>query len=209
MKDEQVTRMLLKCRNDKEYLLLFLLWRTGRRVSELLNLQVKDIDFDKSVIFWDILKKRKPYRDIIAIDTEALQLLQDYIADKHYGEDEYIFKSNVRNKEGGYSAYTRKWAFTVVRRVAKRASIKYRHTKDIKVKFSKYGEQINSVDGWHPHHFRHGFSINLLTKAQDPRAIVILKEMLSHSNINTTIQYLKFHQKDKIDMLNKVYERED
>jgi len=43
----------------------------------------------------------------------------------------------------------------------------------------------------HAHKFRHSYAINFLRQSKDPMALMILKDLLGHSRINTTMQYLK------------------
>ena len=43
----------------------------------------------------------------------------------------------------------------------------------------------------HAHKIRHSFAINFLRQSDSPMALVILKELLGHSSIETTMRYLK------------------
>jgi integrase/recombinase XerD len=43
----------------------------------------------------------------------------------------------------------------------------------------------------HMHKIRHSFAVNFLRQSRSPYALVELKEMLGHSKIETTMQYLK------------------
>jgi integrase len=50
--------------SQKNYLLLSLLWQTGARVSEILQLKVKDIDFhSRSIRITTLKQKSRPQRD--------------------------------------------------------------------------------------------------------------------------------------------------
>lgn len=43
----------------------------------------------------------------------------------------------------------------------------------------------------HAHKFRHSFAINFLRQSESPMAMVELKDILGHSHIQTTMEYLK------------------
>lgn len=42
-----------------------------------------------------------------------------------------------------------------------------------------------------PHSLRHSFAVNFLSQCESPMGIVILKNLLGHSRIETTMEYLK------------------
>jgi len=212
--EEQVNRMLSYCWSnnmDMVWFLILLLWRTGRRITEVLSFKTGDIDHDNSLINFKILKKRKQkdYREWMAIDDDTLLIIKNFINsryayDPNKPEGEYIFKSNKPRKDKVTYLYTRKWAFEQICKVTLNCDIKFKKSKQIK-EFDRNGTLIVSEPYWHPHHFRHSFAINFLKKANDPSALNILQQQLAHTNINITSTYLKFDQKDRKRLLNKVF----
>ena len=48
----------------------------------------------------------------------------------------------------------------------------------------------------HPHTFRHSFAVHFLRTSKNPMALQILMNLLGHSNINTTMEYLKIVPSD-------------
>lgn len=205
---EQVERMLDKAEKIQEKFLILLLWRTGRRVSELLTIKKKHIDFDNNLILFRILKKRKKTtKKWFAVDDRTINTLKHYLDEYNFKDDEYIFISNKKNKEGVRSHYTRKWAFETVKRLADLADIRFKEGSKEFNMCMRRGEYLTMHAGWHPHHFRHSFSINFLKKAESPTALVMLQQQLDHSDINKTKQYLQFSQKDRIELLNKVFRK--
>jgi integrase len=55
-----------------------------------------------------------------------------------------------------------------------------------------------------PHMFRHSFAVNFLEQYNHPKALLILKELLGHKNIQTTMEYLKLVPSDLEMALNEI-----
>jgi len=85
----EIQKIIQCTRNEKHRLMISLAYGAGLRVSELLNLRVKDIDFDNLTIH---IKQAKGHKDRITILSDKLSLqLQDYIENKT--AESYIFCS--------------------------------------------------------------------------------------------------------------------
>jgi integrase/recombinase XerD len=207
LSDEQIDRMINLAPTENVKLLIYLLYTTGRRVSELLQLKPEHIDFDAGLIRWNILKKRKPKQNWIAAADSTLETLEMHIRYYNISPDQYIFGSTKPDKQGNRGHYTRKWAFSHVRGLAQKAGIVYKEGKIIRQFTKKDGSIIISKPGWHPHHLRHSHSINFLKRANSPHAIRVLQQQLGHSNINTTSTYLEYSQDDRRELLNKVFNK--
>src|SRR3990167_100057 len=63
----------------------------------------------------------------------------------------------------------------------------------------KYGNQASIGKELHPHTFRHSFAIYFLGKVGN---LIMLKDLLGHANITTTMVYLKYVQADKAEKIN-------
>jgi integrase len=157
------------CRSDRDRLLIRLLWKTGRRIGEILNLKVRNINFDEAEILWFIEKKKKEFPRWKPCDGETLGLLKEYT--KGTDIDEYIFKSSQK-VEGPIS---RQRAFQIIRELCKKAGIDYVGSK-----------------APHPHHFRHSFAVDKARKLKSPADIRKLQMYLEHNNLGMTEQYLQF-----------------
>jgi len=55
-----------------------------------------------------------------------------------------------------------------------------------------------------PHTLRHSFSVNFLNQSKSPIALVVLKNLLGHSHIGTTMEYLRIVPNDMAIELEKV-----
>jgi len=138
-----------------------LMYSTGLRVSELVNLKLQDIDLTGDIV--RTLGKGSKER-IIPIGEFACDALKEYINKyrslmlKRYNND-YLFLNNHGNK------MTRQGFFKIIKQIAKE--------KDIDKTLS-------------PHTLRHSFASHLLKYGADLRTI---QELLGHSDISTTQIY--------------------
>lgn len=141
--------------------MLELMYATGLRVSELINLKLNNVDLDMAIV--RTIGKGNKER-IIPIGDYALDYLNEYINNyrpsmfkKNYNE--YLFLNNHGKQ------MTRQGFFKIIKKTAKEQKI----DKD----FS-------------PHTLRHSFATHLLNNNADLRTI---QELLGHSSISTTQIY--------------------
>ena len=141
--------------------MLELMYATGFRFSELIELKLNDVDFNDDII--RIMGKGSKER-IVPIGDYALEYLKEYIYN-HRGNllkitrTDYIFLNNHGKK------MTRQGFFKIIKKIAKDA--------DINTEIS-------------PHTLRHSFASHLLKYGADLRTI---QELLGHSDISTTQVY--------------------
>ncbi|MBQ9072773.1 MAG: site-specific tyrosine recombinase XerD [Bacilli bacterium] len=141
--------------------MLELMYATGLRVSELINLRLQDIDLSQDVIrtFGKGSKER-----VIPIGDYAKEYLEKYIYE-YRGSMlkrevcEYLFLNNHGKK------MTRQGFFKIIKKIAKEKGI----NKELS-----------------PHTLRHSFASHLLKYGADLRTI---QELLGHSDISTTQIY--------------------
>lgn len=138
-----------------------LMYATGLRVSELVNLKLQDIDLTNDIIrtFGKGSKER-----VIPIGDYAKEYLEKYIYEYRgsmlKGKPcEYVFINNHGN------GLTRQAFFKIIKNIARE--------KNIKAELS-------------PHTLRHSFATHLLKYGADLRTI---QELLGHSDISTTQIY--------------------
>jgi integrase/recombinase XerD len=154
--------------------ILWLLYDTGIRVSELINLRLGDLDRKKGVV--TVMGKGSKERRI-ALGQNCQRNLSYYL-DKHRpGEEElaewgssgedHLFLSETRQP------LTKNGMEMLFKRLKARAGIT--------------GKRIS------PHIFRHTFAINYLIKSNDPFS---LQELLGHEDLATVRLYM--HMNDEI-----------
>lgn len=144
----------------RDKLIIELLFGTGVRLSELLNLELKNIDLDKSVI--KVLGKRNKER-IIPIHQTLNNLISEYLnTRKSVLENNNLAVLLVTNK--GTDVYP-KLIYRVV---------------------NKYLGLISTQDKKSPHILRHSYATALLNNGADINAI---KELLGHASLAATQVY--------------------
>lgn len=192
LSEEEVDLLLDKARENSSnygiqfYCMLELLYATGMRVSELVELKISDI--------------QKKYR------KDGLYTIDDYLIIKGKGSKERFVPINNRAKEMLIKYLNLRerllqnkhseWLWTTLvnfSKTKKDTKIKYK-TKDnhitrqifalnLKELAINCGIDINKIS---PHIIRHSFATHLLNRGADLR---ILQELLGHSDISTTQIY--------------------
>lgn len=165
LSEEEVSTLLdIDLNDDFDYrnkAMLELMYSSGLRVSELINLKVNDIDLKNDCV--RVFGKGSKER-IIPLSEYALDALYDYINNHRkelfkHGENDYLFLNNHGNN------MTRQGFFKILKKLAR--------DKNIKTDFS-------------PHSLRHSFATHLLKHGADLRSI---QELLGHSDISSTQIY--------------------
>ena len=165
LSEEDIDKLLdINPTNAFEYrnkAMLELMYSSGLRVSELLNLNVNDIDFDLNIV--RIFGKGSKER-IMPINEIATSFLYDYI--NIYRKT--LLKNKINdilflNSRG--EKLSRQGFFKILKEIAREKGIK----KELS-----------------PHTLRHSFATHLLNHGADLRSI---QTMLGHENIETTQIY--------------------
>lgn len=159
--DKLLDIKLIKPIDYRNKAMLEVLFATGTRISELINLTLNQIDYNECII--RVLGKGKKDR-IIPIGNTAMEYLKLYI-NEYRGfilktkNSEYVFI----NKNG--TKISRQGFFKILKKLVKEAGIE----KDVS-----------------PHTLRHSFATYLLNNGADLR---IIQELLGHENLVTTEIY--------------------
>ncbi len=156
--------------------ILEVLYATGMRVSEAVNLKMDSSNFD--VGFVRCIGKGNKER-IIPLGKKAIESTKRYlsVSRPHFlkkKESNFLFLNRFGNK------ISRQSLWKLIKRYAKNAEIK----KPIK-----------------PHILRHSFATHLLEHGADLRSV---QEMLGHSNISTTQIYTHIN-KDRLKTIHKTF----
>lgn len=162
---EQVRRLIAAARNERNRLLLEVLWQTGGRISEVLAVTAEDIDLTNRQIRLLTLKQPKDRR-LRPIEHRRWIPIPDRLATDLAS---YLLKRGT--KESRLFPISRVRAFEIVRDAARAA-----------------GLTADTGHGIGPHTLRHSFAVNCLNQGVP---INVLKDLLGHSSILTSMIYLR------------------
>ena len=159
---EELIRSSFEGKNsERNNLIVELLYATGVRVSELVNIKMNDIDFnDQSIrVFGKGSKER-----IVYFGEYALDAMNKYIEGERketlgLKESEWLFP----NKEG-----------------------KHLTTRTIELIIENLMNNVRIKSHVSPHTLRHTFATHMLNSGCDIR---VVQELLGHENLNTTEVY--------------------
>jgi site-specific recombinase XerD len=141
LNEKELSRLFNSLANKKHKALLFTAYSAGLRVSEIVNLKIKDIDSDRMQIF---IKKAKGKKDrYVSLSPVLLDILRSYF--KTYKPRIWLFESEYSG-----SAYPVRTVQQIFANAKRKAGI----TKDVGI-----------------HSLRHSFATHLLEKGVDIRYI--------------------------------------
>lgn len=151
----------------RDYLLIELLYSTGARVSEVIGINLNDInqtEIGGEIISTLKLRGKGGKERIVPLGSYAKKAIEDYLVRTRpallkKGSENVMFL-NIRG-----SRLSRVSAWEIVKRAAKRAGLETRVT---------------------PHVFRHSYATHLLDGGADIR---VVQELLGHASVTTTQIY--------------------
>jgi len=130
---EEVKRLVECIANKKHRLMIKMMYSAGLRVNELVNLKVKDFEFEKN---YGWVREGKGKKDRLFIIAEKISKeLKDWIKENELEYDSHLFKGNKNRK------ISTETANIIIKNAAKKAGIK----KNV-----------------HAHTMRHSFATHLI-----------------------------------------------
>ena len=173
---EQPKDIDLKGTRDKA--MLEFAYATGMRVTEIINLNIEDVNLDGEYVICRVGSKQRN----IPLGSLSLKALREYIEEARpiliKSEKEKALFVNVNGQR-----LTRQGFWKIVKYYKEQAHI----TKDIT-----------------PHVLRHSFATHLLQNGADLKAI---QTMLGHSDISSTQVYMQFQDQGLKDVYQKAHPR--
>ncbi len=162
---EVILKMIELTSNVKHSLVLQLLYSSGLRLSELINLKREDVDFYSNTI---LVRCGKGCKDRVTVFSESIKNdLFDYVS-------KTIFKTGFLF-EGRLSKYSKKTVQKIVEQAADRVRLE-----------NGFNSKLFVPKRIHPHMLRHSFATHLLESGTDLR---LIQKLLGHSSIKTTQGY--------------------
>jgi len=163
--------------------ILELLYGTGMRVGELVNLSIRDIDlYEKTVrVFGKGSKER-----ILPLGNPSIRAVQEYLTSRD------TFRKNISlDKIDQNALFLNRFGGRLSARSIRRLLIKYMKMADLNKKIS-------------PHVLRHSFATHLLGGGADLRSV---QELLGHESLSTTQIYTHITKERLKAIYNKSYPR--
>ncbi|MBP8975688.1 MAG: tyrosine recombinase XerC [Bacteroidetes bacterium] len=156
---QQPDRKTLVGKRDAAILELF--YSSGVRLSELLQLNIGDLDVEEGVV--KVLGKGNKER-IVPVTRKAISAIQEYLSVRDDIRDNGLNETPLFIAKNGKRLYPQ----------AVQAMVK------------KYISRVSELQQKSPHVLRHTFATHLLNRGADLRAV---KELLGHETISTTQIY--------------------
>ncbi len=166
---EEIKKLLNNRLTVKEKAVFELLYATGLRVSELVNLEIKNVDFKNNLIKTTGKGSKERF---VPVGKKAKAALNEYLKQRElilktkFGSN---YKENAIFINDNGKKITRQWVYNFIK---------------------KQGETIHKQIS--PHTIRHSFATHLLENGADLRAV---QELLGHSSVVTTQLYTHISKK--------------
>jgi integrase/recombinase XerC len=158
------------------------LYATGIRVGELVNIDLKDIDFREKLV--RVTGKRKKQR-IVPFGEPALHALMHYLE-----ETRPVFLNNCPPAERDNNAVFLNYQGTRIT------------TRSVGRMIDKYIKQCADIHNISPHSLRHSFATHLLDSGADLRDI---QELLGHARLSTTQIYTQVSMEKMIEVYDRAH----
>jgi integrase/recombinase XerD len=161
----EIQSLLDTVNNVKHRTMLALMYSSGLRLSELINLRVRDVDARELTIH---VKEGKGRKDRLTIFSDKIvDDMERFMRGKEPGD--FIFLSSMKDDSGNYRRLSGRTVQKFFESALKRAGI----TKKAS-----------------PHDLRHSFATHLL---ENGISIRYIQQLLGHKNIATTTIYTKVY----------------
>lgn len=180
---EQVQKLVDAClphHHGRDRLFVRVGFETGGRVSELIQIRRSDVDLTNRQIRLRTLKRRVDLRRKISHAARWIPVSHSLVADLGV----YLLELPLNDEDFRLFPFTRQAAFKLLHGAGRRAGLVARGGRDVS-----------------PHILRHSFAMNCLTQGMP---ITVLKELMGHASIASTMIYLKTDPAQAREFLSKV-----
>jgi integrase/recombinase XerC len=185
----------------RDLAMLELTYSSGLRLSELLNINLSDVDFAEQNI--RVIGKGNKER-IIPIGSRAITAINQWLPIRsewlefHSNSGQNSDSNSDPNFDSGTHSKISTEMPIFISQKGVRLSPKTAHTR-----FSKWAERF-APHHLHPHMLRHAFASHILESSGDLRAV---QELLGHESISTTQIYTQLNFQHLADVYDKTHPR--
>jgi len=202
-------KRILSCLQGRDRLLVEVLWNTGARISEVLELTAGSVNFNQHTITIRSIKKRKFNKNAKDIRNEIRGLELALANDP----DSKILQRKLEDARRRLSACKKEPPPAVFRTIPITADLSGKiagycmenglknHDRLFPISRVRAYEIIRRAgekagidrDRCHPHVFRHGFAVNAVLSGVPP---LVLRRWMGHARIDTTLVYTEVLAQD-------------
>jgi site-specific recombinase XerD len=172
---EEITLVLDNCPSRQDKLMIAILFYTGVRISELLNITLEDIRGTQIQV-----RGKGSYDRVVHMPLWLRQEIREYTALRLYS-DGYLFRPLQQHKT--------------------HPSNRYITDKTVRHRLKRVFRNVLGKE-MHPHQLRHSFAVDWLMRGGDLRTLQI---MLGHDSIETTQVYLGLTDNQTGDIYARVF----
>ena len=110
----------------RSWVIVNFLLSTGIRQNSLVNIKIRDVDFDNSVVYVNMTKNRKPL--IIPLNEDITKILQEYLQYRGGGPEDWLFCSVYGKQLTRSSCYHAIWDYCHERGLEQTGVHRFRNT---------------------------------------------------------------------------------
>ena len=160
----------LKKMNEKYFIMFRIGVTSGLRISDILNIKVKDIKSN----YIQVIEQKTQKSRIFKLNSKTKSLCMDFIEANNLKDDDYIIYSNKKDSEGNIKSISRQQAHHVLSLAAEKLGIEDVGTHTLRKTFGYW------------HYKQYG-------------DVAILQDIFNHSAPSITLRYIGITQdmKDK------------
>ena len=163
--------------NQRDLLIIDILYSTGIRVSECASILIRDININKKTI--KVLGKGKKERIVVFGEKAKINIINYLDSISNYQIDDFLFSSQRGDKTSKKKSITTRTIYNIVK---------------------KYIKLVSNNEKLGPHSLRHSFATHLLQRGSDLMAI---KDLLGHESLASTQIYAHLDIKRMKEIYNK------
>ena len=164
----------------RDRLMLELLYGSGLRVSELVGLNLADVNAKEQML---LARGKGKKERIVPFGTKALAALNAWLPLR----SALLTKKRAETEALSVNSNGKRLTTRSVGRIVK-----------------QFGVRLRGDTTLHPHSFRHAFATHLLSEGADLRAI---QELLGHSSLSTTQKYTRVSIRHLMEVYDKTHPR--